>query len=184
MSIGGDMTGDMIQLPKYLVEDSPRLVDRMKAFEEGHQKAIDAAKLLGDVEDIPRLKKEAAAEADKQSVLTREAKEAAKKIISGAEGEATEIFAAAETEAEKLIADAKEMTARSEEVNKAAIKVSQTTVERLRQVEKREKDLADGWEKLMTQEENLDSLKTQLLQEKSKLASVREHVDQIDQILR
>ncbi len=179
MSIGGSMSGDTVQLPRYLIEDSPRLAARMKAFEEAHEKAVNAAKTLGDIEDIPRLREEAAADAERQSALTRYAKEQCDQQISNAEEKAAQIVADAETEANRRELAALEMTAAAKAVKTEAESDKKGVAEGAAEVVRWREEIYAVQKALDQRSADLDSQETQLLQEKSQLETVREQIDQL-----
>lgn len=174
---GGNMAGASNDLLEVL-KNPEVFKKRLEQLQETERKTQAVVDLAGPADEIVRIRKQI----EKDKTASEEELTAAQadtaEMMETAQANASTIVVQAQAEAEEIIAAAKELTIKSEEVNQAAIKVSQTAVEQMKHVEQREKNLQVEWENYRGAEAALQDLETELLQEKSKLATAREHIDQ------
>jgi hypothetical protein len=180
---GGDMAGargsGMVTLPAYLLEDSPRLAKRLEDLRAAEERAKEAIALIGDASQIEQLRAQAAAERDEQDRLTAETRKECEELLAFAKREATDIVDRARETAEGLLLRAQETEARSQQTTADASKVIAQAAETHADLQGREVSLMAEREALNKLQLDLHEREQLLLDEKSKLATVRERIAEI-----
>lgn len=179
---GGTMAGGksgMVSIPAYILEDSPRLAKRLDDLRAAEERAKEAIALIGEASEIGQLRSQAAAERDEQDRLTAETRRHCEEITAKAKREAADIVNQARETAEGL--------AESAEKNISDAVVAQAQASKvIAEARKTHADLQGREVTLMAEREALNKLQLDLhereqllLDEKSKLATVREQIDTI-----
>ena len=179
---GGTMAGGksgMVSIPAYILEDSPRLAKRLETLHAAEERAKEAIALIGDASEIGQLRSQAAAERDEQDRLTAETRRHCEEITAKAKREAADIVnQARETveglteSAEKAAAATRESVGNSDRARiDARLAIDELNVQRVAQEQERE-----SLNKLQVDLHEREQL---LLEEKSKLATVREQIGTI-----
>lgn len=177
---GSGMTagGDEVRIPRFVLEDSPKLAKKLKQFEDQQQKAKEAAAVLGDVNEIGSIKaqaKQAREEADKNLAaaneecerLISEANEAAERIIDKATQEANRLTG----EAQLKMDDADSVKAEADKVRSQASQDAGNVAQIAKAAEAKE-------ENLQKRAADLDARELSVQKEKEQLAKLSEHIRQ------
>lgn len=179
----GDMAGGsgsaMVQIPRYILEDSPLLGKKLKEFQEAETRARDAIALVGKAEEIGQLRSQAKVERDAADAASAETKEECAKLISDAIAQAEDLVDEARSHADEIISGAEtklEVAQRTAESAQLKMREAQQTEQDATETKKRLEAAAD---QLARKSLELADLQTQLLQEKSTLATVREQINLI-----
>jgi len=162
-----------------LLADPERLANHIGQLKTAEESARSQIALAGPASEILQLR-------EKTGQLHDEAVE----TLSAAHGEAQTIVEQAQSEAEQIIDDAarvaKDIDSKiqrratlSEEVHQEAQRKLAKANTELGFLDQRARNLSNEREELDEREADLDNLNTQLLQEKSKLATVREQIENI-----
>ncbi len=179
---GGTMAGGrstMVSIPAYILEDSPRLAKRLDDLREAEERAKKAIALIGDASQIEQLRSQAAAERDEQDRLTAETRKHCEEVTANAKRQAADIVDRAREMAAGVIESAEKETAAAKKTvalaDRAAIDarlaIDDLNVQKGAQDQERE-----ALNKLQV---DLHSREQLLLDEKSKLATVRERIAEI-----
>ena len=180
---GGDMAGargsGTVTLPAYLLEDSPRLAKRLETLQAAEERAKEAIALIGEANEIGQLRAQAAAERDEQDRLTADTREECEELLANAERQAANIVNQAQDKAEGLTESAEKAAAATRESVgnsdrariDARLAIDELNVQKAAQDKEREV--------LNTLQVDLHQREQLLLDEKSKLATVREQIDTI-----
>jgi chromosome segregation ATPase len=179
---GGTMAGGksgMVTLPAYILEDSPRLAKRLDDLRQAEERAKEAIALIGEASQIEQLRAQAAAERDEQDRLTAETRKHCEKITADAKREAADRVAKAQEEAAVLLESAHAQTVTAEEARVQASKVIAEAAQTHTDLQGREVSLLQERESLNKLQLDLHEREQLLLDEKSKLATVREQIDTI-----
>ncbi|KKN76751.1 hypothetical protein LCGC14_0367220 [marine sediment metagenome] len=180
---GGDMAGargsGTVTLPAYLLEDSPRLAKRLETLQAAEERAKEAIALIGEANEIGQLRAQAAAERDEQDRLTADTREECEELLANAERQAANIVNQAQDKAEGLTESAEKAAAATRESVgnsdrariDARLAIDELNVQKAAQDKEREA--------LNTLQVDLHQREQLLLDEKSKLATVREQIDTI-----
>lgn len=175
---GGDMAGtrggDNVSIPRFILEDSPKLAKKIQDFEELERRAAEATVTIGDIGEISSIKgqaKEARDEADAELARAKELTELARIECEGLVRDATATAARKISEAEIA---AKSMTESAHaEMNEANAAMSEA--HRLEQAAKAAQGEADTQAKFLQQKADaLVSREQELTGEQSKLAELRD----------
>ncbi len=175
---GGDMAGtrggDHVNVPRFLLEDSPQLAKKIRDFEDLERRAAEATATIGDVGEIASIKgqaKQARDEADaelaKQKEVTAHARAECERLISEATATASNGIAKAEIEAKRLTESA------HAEMNEANAAMSEA--QRLEQAAKAAQSDADVQKKFLQQKADaLVDREQELTETKEQFARLRE----------
>lgn len=179
MSLAAVNSNNMVQIPKYILDDAPVLQKKIKAFEDAEARAKAATALVGTAEEIGHLRTQVDQElelATKETATARQdadavrdhAQQAADKTLADANREALVVSFAAEG----IVRDAQTaLTSASDKMREASD--LETELKSLEEFLKTKEAL------LSKESEELDQLKQQLLAEQSVLATVREEIDKV-----
>lgn len=180
---GGDMAGargaGMVTLPAYLLEDSPRLAKRLNDLQEAEERAKAAVALVGEAQEIGILRAQAVQERDAQDRISAETRKECEVLVANAERQAADLVDRARETAEGLLLRAQETEARSQQTTADASKVIAQAAETHAELQGREVALLQEREALNKLQLDLHEREQLLLDEKSKLATVREQIDTI-----
>ena len=105
---GGGMTagGDEVRIPRFVLEDSPKLAKKLKQFEDQQKKAREAAAVLGDINEIEGIKVQEKKARDDADKALAEALEKSEAIVEEARSQAQLIVDKATQEANRLTGEA------------------------------------------------------------------------------
>jgi hypothetical protein len=169
----------MVQIPRFILEDPPLLEKKLQEFQAAETRARDAVALVGEAEEIGQLRSQAAAERDAADAASAETKEECAKLISDAIAQAEDLVNEARTQADELILGAETKLGRAQRVEENA----QQAMNKAQEASRTHVALGDRLnrrtEALDIRETDLGEQQQLLLQEKSKLATVREQIDSI-----
>ncbi len=179
---GGDMAGGRsrsITIPEYVLQDSPRLAKRLDDLKAAEDRARAAVALVGPANEIAQLRAPAATERDEQDRITNEPRTHCEEITAKAKREAADIVSQARETAEGLVESAeKEAAVARENVANAdraridaRLAIDELNVQKA--VQEKEREALNKLQLDLHEREQL------LLDEKSKLATVREQIDTI-----
>ena len=174
MTISATQGGDLLELLR-----NPEAVQkRVEQLEAVESKANAAVALVGPAEEIPRLR-EAAQRADREAgAALSEAKRQAESLVEEAEQKARDIVADAEAEKSQIELAAFETKGEADAVRAEAEEDRRGVAEGAAEVVRNRNEITSVQNALDQRAADLDSEQNQLLQEKSKLATVREQIDQ------
>ena len=179
----GDMSGrpasDMVKIPRFLLEDSPLLGKKLQEFQAAEARARDAIALVGKAEEIGQLRSQAAAERDAADAASAETKEECARLISDAIAQAEDLVNEARNQADELIVGAETKLGAAQRIEENAQQITQKAQEVSRTQVAVGEALDRRTESLSVRETDLGEQQQLLLQEKSKLATVREQIDTI-----
>ncbi len=179
---GGTMAGGksgMVTLPAYILEDSPRLAKRLDDLKAAEERAKSAISLIGEANEIAQLRAQAAAERDEQDRLTNETRTHCEEITAKAKREAADIVSQARETAEGLVESAEKKTAAADAAQVQGSKVIAEAAKTHVDLQGREVSVMAEREALNKLQLDLHEREQLLLDEKSKLATVREQIDTI-----
>ncbi len=180
---GGDMAGSrgagMVTLPAYILEDSPRLAKKLDDFRQAEERAKAAVALVGPANEIEILRTQAVQERDAQDRLSAETRKDCEELVAQAESQAADIVSQARETGEGLIESAERHAAAAEEAKADASKVIAQAAETHADLQGREVSLMAEREALNKLQLDLHEREQLLLDEKSKLATVRERITEI-----
>jgi len=179
----GDMAGgsrnDLVQFPRYILEDSPILAKKLKDFQEAEERARKATELIGTAEEIEALREQAVTERDAADEASVETKEVCAKLVSEAIAEAEDIVEEARSTANDMIVSSETKLEKAEVVAENADTMMRDAQEASR-VHVAVKDALDRKEEsLDARKSSLEEQEQQLLKEKAKLAMVCEQIKSI-----
>jgi hypothetical protein len=169
----------MVQIPRYILEDSPLLGKKLQAFQDAETRAKEAIALVGQAEEIGQLRSQAVAERNAADAASAETKEECAKLISNAIGQAEDLVNEARTQADELILGAETKLGRAQRVEENAQQMMGAAQEANRTHVAVGEALDRRSEGLDAREASVEEQQQQLLKEKSKLATVREQIDSI-----
>jgi cell division septum initiation protein DivIVA len=169
----------MVTIPAYLLEDSPRLTKRLDDLRAAEERAKDAISLIGEANEIGQLRAQAAAERDEQDRLTADTRKECEELLANAERQAANIVNQAQDKAEGLTESAEKAAAATRGIIgnsdrariDARLAIDELNVQKAAQEKERE-----SLNKLQVDLHEREQL---LLEEKSKLATVREQIGTI-----
>ncbi len=168
-----------MQIPRYILEDSPLLGKKLQAFQEAEARAKEAVALVGQAEEIGHLRSQAVAERDAADAASVETKEVCAKLVSDAITQAEDLVNEARTQADEMVLGAETKLGRAQRIEDdaqqamgKAQELSRTHVAVAEALDRRSEGL-DARGVILDDREQL------LLKEKSKLATVREQIDSI-----
>lgn len=180
---GGTMAGargsGMVTLPAYLLEDSPRLAKRLDDLQAAEARAKEAVALVGPANEIAQLRAQAAAERDDQDRLGVQARKDCAELIASAERQAADLVDVAHETAKSLTESAEKAVADADVARVQASKVIAEAATTHADIQGREVSLMAEREALNKLQLDLHEREQLLLDEKSKLATVRERITEI-----
>lgn len=189
MSIGQAGLGPqgLSQSALELLANPEKLKKTHASLKEAQKQAQDAIELAGPAHEIIQIRAEVEGELDKQRAATEAAERALEERIAEAETKADEIVSAAVEKGNGLVADAEK--ARQKVLDEAAlakheVRNAEQGLEAQRQQITKAQDQLDEVRAALDKRESeldsrsaeLDDLNRSLLEEKAKLASVREQI--------
>lgn len=172
-------SAEMVSLPRYLLEESPALAKKMQEFEDAQVRAQEAIALIGAADEIQGLLEQAKTERDAADAASAAVKVSNIKVLATAEAEASDIRDEAQRQFDEriLAAESKLESARRVEES-AQLKMNEAqaaeAVATAREINQERERL-----RLATLSDELETLSTQLLKEKSALATVREQIGEV-----
>ena len=171
--------GEMVSLPRYLLEESPALAKKIQEFDDAQVRAQEAIALIGAADEIQGLLEQAKATRDATDVAAGVAKRERERLLASVTEEAEEILTTAQREFDEkaLSAESKLESARRVEES-AQLKMNEAqaaeAVATAREINQERERL-----RLAARNDELEALSTQLLKEKSALATVREQIGEV-----
>ena len=180
---GGDMSGGsdagMVHIPQYILDESPTLAKRLKNFQEAEDRAKKATELIGTAEEIAQLRDQAKVERDAADEASAETKEVCAKLVSEAIAEAEDIVEEARSQASDMTTSAENKLGIAQQIEDSA----QLRAREAKRVEEAQNSVRNELDRrhiaLELRSVELEEKQQQLLQEKSKLATVREQIESI-----
>jgi hypothetical protein len=179
---GGDMAGtrgsDNVSIPRFILEDSPKLARKIQDFEDLERRAAEATATIGDVGEIASIRgqaKQARDDADaelaKQKELTEHSRVECERLISEATESASRKIAEAEStvQARVAVADGKLSVANQE---------ASAIAEGKRSNEVRAGALDNQEASLQQKADDLASREQELTETKERFAKLRELIQQ------
>ena len=171
--------GEMVSLPRYLLEESPALAKKIQEFDDAQVRAAEAIALIGAADEIQGLLEQAKTERDAVDVASAAVRKNNIETIATAEGEAADILATAGREYDEKILSAESKLESARRVEESAqLKMNEAqaaeAVATAREINQERERL-----RLATRNDELEALSTQLLKEKSALATVREQIGEV-----
>lgn len=180
---GGDMAGargsGTVTIPAYLLEDSPRLAKRLETLQAAEERAKSAISLIGEANEISQLRAQAAAERDEQDRLTAETRRECESRVADAKRQSADLVDRARETAEGLAESAEKNISAAVEAQAQASKVIAEAAQTHADLQGREVALLAEREALNKLQLDLHEREQLLLDEKSKLATVRERIAEI-----
>jgi len=180
---GGDMAGargaGMVTLPAYLLEDSPRLAKRLDDLKEAEDRAKAAVALVGPANEITQLHAQAAAERDDQDRMSVQTRKDCAELVANAERQAADLVDVAHETAKSLTESAEKAVAAVDVAKADATRFIAEAAAKNDDLQRRETALLNEREALNKLQLDLHEREQLLLDEKSKLATVREQIDTI-----
>ena len=161
-----------------VLEDPEGFKKRLEQLEKAESNLQETIKLVGPAENIPRLHEAAAAAKSEATKTLREAQEEAESLVEEAEQKARDIVANAEAEKSRIELAAFETKGEADAVRAEAADDRRGVDEAMAEVVRNRNEILAVQTSLDRRAADLDSQQNQLLQEKSKLATVREQIDQ------
>ncbi len=180
---GGDMAGnvggDFVRIPRFLLEDSPQLAKKMSDFEDMQRKAQEAAAVLGGINKIEGIKAQLKTDTEATDRALSEALDQAESIAAESKNQAKLIVDKATQEASRAVADANGVTEAAEKKAATANSTMAAVESDKRANESRAGEL-DGLESSLQQKADaLASREQELKGEFEKLAEVRGLIDNV-----
>ena len=168
--------GEMVSLPRYLLEESPALAKKIQEFDDAQVRAAEAIALIGAADEIQGLLEQAKTERDAVDVASAAVRKNNIETIATAEAEAADILATAGREYDEKILSAESKLESARRVEESAqLKMNEAqaaeAVATAREINQERERL-----RLAARNDELEALSTQLLKEKSALATVREQI--------
>ncbi len=179
---GGTMAGGksgMVTLPAYILEDSPRLAKRLDDLKAAEERARAAVALVGPANEIAQLRAQAATERDEQDQITNETRTHCEEITAKAKREAADIVSQARETAEGLLLEADAVVARARDTVADATTMKSEAAQLHADLQGMQVASTAEREALNKLQLDLHEREQLLLEEKSKLATVREQIDTI-----
>ena len=177
--MAGNVGGDFVRVPRFLIEDSPRLAKKIADFEDLQRRAQEAAATIGAVEEIGSIKEQAKQARDEADTALAEALEKSNAIEENAKDDAFKKIASAQETADAMIAEADAKLA----VAGGKLEVANSTVAAVesdeRTNEARAVALDDRETSLQQKADALASREQELKGEFEKLAEVRGLIDNV-----
>jgi len=170
---------EMVQIPQYVLDDSPILQEKLKQYQEAETRANKAIALVGTAEEVQQLRIQVKQELDLATVATADTRAQCELRLSEARDRADKILSDANHEALNVTAVADDLTGASQAMHEAASMKLQNARKLEAEVNDRAKLLDTREIQLANQSEELKQTTEQLLQEKSALVTVREEIDKI-----
>ncbi len=168
--------GDTVNIPRFLLEDSPVLAQRIKKFEGARDKALAAVALAGKAENIASLEEKASAELDKQEQITRDACAESERLIAGATAEAARITERAQSKAEQLTGAVNQKLSEAEQQRSDAAEIRKKENGKAEQVASQQAAVDAKEQSLNQRAAELDQRVQELVTEKAKFADLGEHI--------
>lgn len=170
-----------------LLADPKKLEKTLASLKEAQRQAQEVIDLAGPASEIITLRADALAEAERQREVTEEAENEAGEKVADAEAEANQVVVAAKKKATGLVESAheakKEVEREAAEViaaaerKKAEVDAQQQSVtDAGYDLDRRANELSARESELDERDEELKSFNGSLLQEKAKLAELREYL--------
>jgi len=179
MSIAQDMSGRAVDPTLRLLANPALLQKRIDQLDAAQQKAQAVIDRVGPIEDIEQTRAQVEGELSKQKEATRQAHEECERLIAEAGESARSIVEKATQEANSLVSQEKDRAAKTEAAHAEALSRLATAKKESEYLDQREKALTADREALTARESDLDDRDSLLLQEKSKLATVREQINAV-----
>ena len=159
-----------------LLADPQKLQNKIAQLKAAEESAREQITLAGPASEILKIRAEIDGLKELAADALKGAKADAAEIVEEAKNEAMEILADAEAEASRVGIAAAERAAKTEEAHKEAAEVLAGNKKVTADLVQREKTLNDDQAKVDAAVADIESRESLLLQEKSKLASVREYI--------
>ena len=169
---------DDVRIPRFVLEDSPKLAKKLAQFEEQQQKAKEAAAVLGDINEIEGIKaqeKKAREDADK---ALAEALEKSEAIVEEANTQAQLIIDKATQEAAAMKDSAADLKTAAEVVKEAADAQKSQAARDAANAATVAKAAENKENALQKRAEDLDARELSVQREKEQLAKLSEHIRQ------
>ncbi len=171
--------GEMVSLPRYLLEESPALAKKIQEFDDAQVRAAEAIALIGAADEIQGLLEQAKTERDAVDVASAAVRKNNIQTIATAEAEAADIREDAQRLFDEKILSAESKLESARRVEESAqLKMNEAqaaeAVATAREINQERERL-----RLAARNDELEALSTQLLKEKSALATVREQIGEV-----
>jgi len=175
---GGDMAGtrggDNVSIPRFILEDSPKLAKKIQQFEDLQRRASEAAATIGDVDDIANIKAQAQQSRDEADALMVHASSECERLITEAAESARQTLVHAESKAEEIIANAKKAAQAAATKMSEADAVMRESQQLAKAVAEAEKDVDAQANSLKQKADDLAGREQELTGEKARLAELRD----------
>lgn len=161
-----------------LLANPARLTEKINQLKAAEESAHEQITLAGPASEILKIREAIDADREEAAQAVQDANGVAEDIRSAAVKEAQGIVNAAEEEAERISSEIKSRAANSEAAGKEAADVLAEAKKEAAYQDERAENLSNDRELMIQAESALEERESILLQEKSKLATVREHIEQ------